>query len=137
MAFSPIAIVGRGCVLPRANSVEELWLRVKNSENMLSEVEPARWRVAREHILATDSYQSGDKTWSMQGGYIEGFEKIFDPSGFGLPRAEIEKLDPMVHWMLHTIREALQDGAKYSPEKTGLVMGNLSFPTSSMSKVAE
>lgn len=137
MPFSPIAIVGRACVLPKANSVEEFWERVKNGENMLSQVDPERWRVAQEHILAKDSDKSADKTWSMQGGYVEGFDEIFDPSGFGISAEEIKAFDPLVHWVLHTIREALGDGAKYSPQKTGLVMGNLSFPTTSMSKVAE
>ena len=137
MAFSPIAIVGRACILPKANTVDELWQKVKDRESMLSQVGADRWRVAQEHILAEDPKDSSDRTWSMQGGYVEGFEDIFDSSGFGIPASDIEGFDPLVHWVLHTIRESLKDGATYSPERTGLVMGNLSFPTSSMSKVAE
>ena len=70
MAFSPIAIVGRACILPKANTVDELWQKVKDRESMLSQVGADRWRVAQEHILAEDPKDSSDRTWSMQGGYV-------------------------------------------------------------------
>ena len=75
-----------------------------------------------------------DRTWSDVGGYVRGFEAGFDPSGFRIDAETIAALDPLFHWVLAGVRQALGGDA---PARTGLVLGNLSFPTSSMSRYAE
>ena len=53
MTFSPIAIVGQGCVLPGALTPGQLWQAVRDGRDLLGHAPPGYWRVSPEHILAT------------------------------------------------------------------------------------
>jgi acyl transferase domain-containing protein/3-hydroxymyristoyl/3-hydroxydecanoyl-(acyl carrier protein) dehydratase len=76
-----------------------------------------------------------DRTWSDAGGYVAGFEGVFDPGGFRIPSDEVVALDPLFQWVLHGTREILRE-APTEVERAGLVIGNLSFPTSDMTRFA-
>ncbi|MEM7587671.1 MAG: beta-ketoacyl synthase N-terminal-like domain-containing protein, partial [Acidobacteriota bacterium] len=81
-----------------------------------------------------------DRTWCDRGGYVRGFDERFDPAGFQLPATEIRQLDPLFQWVLHCGREALHDARvdrQRDLERTGLILGNLSFPSLSASRFAE
>ncbi len=138
MPFEPIAIVGRACILPGALSPEALWEAVVAGRDLLTDVPKGRWGIAPSRILATDPEHSEDRTWSQRGGYVEGFDAIFDPEGFLVPAKQIQTLDPLFQWVFHTAREALApiaDGLDRS--RTGVIFGNLSFPSSTFSRYAE
>lgn len=131
--FEPIAIIGRACVLPGAVTPEELWQRVSAGEDLVSNVPADRWGMASEDVLCAGPEDSADRTWSDRGGYVRGFSDVFDPTGFGLPEAEVRALDPVFQWTFHTAREALRDaGHEGATERVGAVFGNLSFPSASM-----
>ena len=67
-----------------------------------------------------------------------GFAERFDPEGFAISAARIRQLDALTQWTLHTAREALNEVRHRPPaERMGLIMGNLSFPSSGMSRFAE
>jgi len=71
---------------------------------------------------------AADKTWTDVGGYVNGFESVFDPTGFFLPAEEILALDPLFQWILHGTREALRGiGHESESPRAGLVLGGLSF----------
>ena len=140
MSFAPIAIVGRSCVLPKAFSPEELWARIQRQESLITEVAADRWRVDHDDITSSASEATPDRTWSVKGGYVEGFEEHFTPENLSLSeeqKDDILGLDPLFHWVLHTVEQALNDGARIQGQRTGLIMGNLSFPTASMSQLSE
>jgi 3-oxoacyl-(acyl-carrier-protein) synthase/3-hydroxymyristoyl/3-hydroxydecanoyl-(acyl carrier protein) dehydratase/1-acyl-sn-glycerol-3-phosphate acyltransferase len=88
--------------------------------------------------MTTPDAPSGDRTWCDRGGYVQGFEEIFDPTGFGLDAREVSSLDPLFQWTLHVAREALRD-AQVDPsrQRTGVMLGNLSFPSQSLARYAE
>ncbi|MFT5684688.1 MAG: acyl transferase domain-containing protein, partial [Myxococcota bacterium] len=136
-SFSPIAIVGRAAVLPGALSVEALWEQVSRGADLTSDAPPDRWGIAPQDILCDDPDHAGDRTWSKRGGYVRGFEDIFDPEGFALSATEIQRLDPLFQWTLHTARAALQDAGITSGERVGAIFGNLSFPSAGLSRYAE
>ncbi|MDP7033909.1 MAG: beta-ketoacyl synthase N-terminal-like domain-containing protein [Planctomycetota bacterium] len=136
MTFEPIAIIGRSCVLPGAHSPEELWESVYQGRDLLTAANEYRWRLSRRNALG-DEKRSTDRTWSDRGGYVEGFAQHFDPNGFSLPAAEIESLDPLFQWLLHTGREALRDAGNPDTQRAGAILGNLSFPSSGLSRYAE
>jgi acyl transferase domain-containing protein len=139
MTFAPIAIVGQACLLPGAASCAELTRAVLESRDLISGAPPGRWRVSPERVSCDPKAPRRDAAWSDRGGYVEGFERLFDPEGFLLPAAELAGLDPIFLWTLHTARGALRD-AGYEPGLAGrgaLVMGNLSFPTDGLSRLAE
>ncbi len=140
--FPPIAIVGRACVLPGALSPEQLWDRVATGTDAVSSVDPGRWRADPQDVMCPPDEPAPDHTWSDRGGYVRGFEQIWDPEGFGVPADELAGLDPLVHWVLHCAREALADAGDarrgdVSRPRVGAVFGNLGFPTAAMSRYAE
>ena len=136
-SFEPIAIVGRACVLPGALNPKELWELVLEGRDVLQPVPAGRWGIAPERVLAKGA-SAADRAWTDRGGYVEGFEKSFDPSGFAVESGDLTSLDPLFQWVLHTAREALRDaGHEKTGTRVGAVFGNLSFPSASMSRYAE
>src|SRR5512137_1066300 len=107
MSFEPIAVVGQSCVLPGALTPAELWRAVRDGRDLISRAPPGYWRVDPATVLTGDPKDSDDRTWTDRGGYVSGFEAVFDPTGFALAADEIRALDPLVHWLLHCGREAL------------------------------
>ncbi|MCB9744328.1 MAG: hypothetical protein H6740_17150 [Alphaproteobacteria bacterium] len=136
MSFEPIAIVGQACVLPGALSPDALWQAVVEGRDLVSRVDPGRWRLSPAQALSDGP--APDRAWSDRGGYVRGFESIFDPQGFALDAGLIARLDPVFRWSMHCAREALRD-ARFSGDlaRVGLVMGNLSFPSAGQSRYAE
>ncbi|HLT38290.1 MAG TPA: beta-ketoacyl synthase N-terminal-like domain-containing protein, partial [Enhygromyxa sp.] len=140
--FEPIAIVGRACVLPGALSPEQLWELVAAGRDAISSVDPGRWRVAPEDVMCEPDRPLADRTWTDRGGYVRGFEDLWDPDGFAIPAAELGGLDPLFHWLLHCAREALADAGDrrrgaVERSRVAAVFGNLGFPTEQMNHYAE
>ncbi|MGB1251559.1 MAG: PfaB family protein [Candidatus Promineifilaceae bacterium] len=80
-----------------------------------------------------------DKYYCLNGGYIRDFH--FDPNGYRLPANYIANMDSLFQWSLYVARQALADAGVLSEkgqvasgkqallQRTGVVLGNLSFPT--------
>jgi len=137
--FAPIAIVGRACLLPGANSPEELWRRVVSGDDLITSVPADRWNIAPVDVMCAPGDDSTDRTWSDRGGYVSGFDDLFDPTGFAVPVDELDGLDPLFHWTLHTARAALRDAGYDDRDaaRFGAVFGNLSFPSAGMATFAQ
>lgn len=131
-AFEPIAIVGSSCVLPGAHTPAELWRNVAEGRDLVTSEPPGRWRVDSKRLLHTRA----DGVWSDRGGYVNGFR--FDAEGFDVPAAEVARLDPLFHWVLHGTREALRAaGRQRGGARSGIVLGNLSYPSEDLVRLAE
>ncbi|MEO1270355.1 MAG: polyketide synthase, partial [Myxococcota bacterium] len=129
MSVEPIAIVGQGCALPGAMSPEALWDAVVSRRSLLGPVPEGRWGVAPHHIMGTHGSTCVDRTWSDRGGYVR--DDRDRPE-----RGDLR--DPLVRWLLHAGRQALGSvEPRWRPERAGLVVGNLSFPSASMARFAE
>ena len=142
MSFEPIAVVGQSCILPGALDPAQLWELVLGGQDMVSSVPPGYWRLAPSTILSPPGEKAKDRTWSDRGGYVRGFSERFDATGFLLPPEEIRRLDVGMQWVLHGVREALASAGLPAPlplesPKTGLVLGNLSYPTPGLVEYAE
>ncbi|PRQ09347.1 beta-ketoacyl synthase N-terminal-like domain-containing protein [Enhygromyxa salina] len=139
--YEPIAIVGRSCVLPGALTPEQLWSLVIEGRSMVESidaVDPGRWRLAGADVRG----EGPDQTWSDRGGYVRGFESVWDPEGFAVPAAQLSGLDPLFWWVLHCAREALSDAGdarrgEVARPRVGAIFGNLGFPMAQMSRHAE
>ncbi|MEM7354356.1 MAG: beta-ketoacyl synthase N-terminal-like domain-containing protein, partial [Acidobacteriota bacterium] len=139
-SFEPIAIVGQSCVLPGALDPAALWRAVAEGRDLTSNAPEGRWGLDRRLALTDPPGRVADRTWCDRGGYVRGFDKIFDATGFALTADEIDRLDPLFRWVLHTGREALRSasgGDRTTEERAGVVLGNLSFPTLGASRFAE
>lgn len=138
-SFAPIAIVGRACVLPEALSPDALWERVVDGTDLISTVPNGRWKLDQSDVLCSLVGDSTDRSWADRGGYVRGFDDVFDPDGFAIGSDELVGLDPVVLWTLHTARAALRDAGHLdtSGADIGAVFGNLSFPTAGMAEFAQ
>lgn len=128
MKFPPIAIVGQGCVLPSALTPEALWTLVRERRSAIGPAAPGLWRLD----AGASREQLGREIASDVGGYVTGFDAVFDPEGFALDAASLRGLDPVFLWTLHAAREALRSAglSPLEPRPRGaLVLGNLSYPT--------
>jgi acyl transferase domain-containing protein/3-hydroxymyristoyl/3-hydroxydecanoyl-(acyl carrier protein) dehydratase len=109
----PIAIVGRGCVVPGALDPGTFWENIAAGRCSL---DPA----------------SG-------GGLVRGFDAAFDATGFAMDAGEIMRLDPLYRWVLHAARQALREAGQEAARRpdAGLVLGNLSYPSAGLVSFAE
>ncbi|MCN9242317.1 acyltransferase domain-containing protein [Streptomyces sp. RY43-2] len=137
MEFEPIAVVGRGCVLPDALDPDTFWDNIAAGRLSLAAVPEGRWRLPRRWAMGSVADHL-DRTWTDVGGYVRGFESVFDPSGFRIAPEHILSLDPLFHWVLYGVRQALTEAGREGPlPRAGLVLGNLSYPTPTGAAFAE
>jgi acyl transferase domain-containing protein/3-hydroxymyristoyl/3-hydroxydecanoyl-(acyl carrier protein) dehydratase len=136
--MEPIAVLGRGCVLPGALTPDALWQAVAAGRNLTSDPPEGRWGVPVADLLAHPGDASlADKTWGARGGYVRGFEGVWNPSGFQVSAADLAGLDPVCLWLLHAARAAWSEAGQGIPaSRTGVVVGNLSYPTRGLADFA-
>jgi len=139
--FEPVAIVGQGCVLPGGLNPDALWKTVHEGRDVLGSAEPGYWGVSAAHVLGDQKDAPYfDHTWSDRGGHVRGFDEVFDPRGFLLGAEEFDGLDPLYLWAVEAARQALESAGWHPgevPGSAGLVLGNLSYPTKTMTDLAE
>lgn len=128
MPFPPIAIVGRGCVLPGALTPAALWELVIHGHSALSRLPDGRWRVPRERIVPGHAPHD-------VGGYVTGFDEVFDPHGCDGPLPA----HTAARWVLHAARQALAEAGPDAPgpKNSGLVLGWLGLPDEAMTRCVE
>ncbi|MBQ74117.1 MAG: beta-ketoacyl synthase [Gammaproteobacteria bacterium] len=137
--FQPVAVVGRGCILPGCRTVDDLWQIIAEGRVETSSASQDDWHVNQARLLSDRAgvYEL-DKMWSNHGGYVRGFADHFDASQFQLEEKLIEQLDPVFLWSLEAARQALAESRSAGVlERTGVVLGNLSYPTRAHSRFAE
>ena len=102
----------------------------------LRPVPEGRWGLPRDEVVPGPGER--DRAWTDRGGYVTGFEEVLDPTGFAVPASELDPLDPLFRWVLHTARAAILDaGGRRDLERTGAIFGLLSFPSAGMARFAE
>ncbi|GAB3029377.1 beta-ketoacyl synthase N-terminal-like domain-containing protein [Mycobacterium bourgelatii] len=141
MKFEPIAIVGQGCVLPGGLSPDELWTTVLEGRDVLGPPQPDYWRIAVPKVVQDGKNGSTlDHAWSARGGYVRGFDEIFDAHGLLVGPDSFNGLDPLFLWVVEAGRQALESAGWRiggAPGGTGVILGNLTFPTRTLVDLAE
>ncbi|MEM1323678.1 MAG: PfaB family protein, partial [Bacteroidota bacterium] len=130
--MTKIAIIGTSALFPGSSTPEEFW------ENLMQEKDLTGTATAEDFGVNPDLFFQPDKgvedkCYSLRGGYIRDFQ--FDPTAYKLPADYLAKQDKLYQWSLYVAKEALRDGGYLDDAKhldrCGLILGNLSFPTSS------
>ncbi|MFI5363300.1 MAG: SDR family NAD(P)-dependent oxidoreductase, partial [Elusimicrobiota bacterium] len=101
---SPLAIVGIGCVFPKAKTLREYWANVKNKVDAIRDVPPSHWR--HEEYFDKDP-KKPDHVYAYKGGFLEPYD--FDCSEFGLAPNTLEATDPAQLFGLVAAKMALAD----------------------------
>jgi acyl transferase domain-containing protein/NAD(P)-dependent dehydrogenase (short-subunit alcohol dehydrogenase family) len=107
----PLAIVGIGCVFPKAKTLREYWANVKNKVDAIQDVPASHW--TREDYYDKDP-KKPDHVYAYKGGFLEPYD--FDCSEFGLAPNTLEATDPAQLFGLVTAKMALAD-AGYPVDK--------------------
>ena len=118
----PIAVVGMGCRVPGAESIDAFWQLLRNGVDAISTVPADRWDA--------DAYYDRDadapgKTYSRLGGFLGRVDQ-FDASFFGVAPREAIMLDPQQRLLLEVLWETLEQAAippAALPSNTGVFIG--------------
>ncbi|HEY1721600.1 MAG TPA: beta-ketoacyl synthase N-terminal-like domain-containing protein [Magnetospirillaceae bacterium] len=140
MVFPSIAIVGQGCVLPGALDPDALWRAILSGDDLLAPVPEQFWRASSARLLK--GLQRGEEGCATdRGGFVSGFEDVFDPHAYRLDPKLLLELDPLIQWICHAGGQALAgagvDADHRLRARTGAIFGNLSYPTSRLAEFAE
>ncbi|MEM7103028.1 MAG: PfaB family protein [Bacteroidota bacterium] len=134
--MTKIAIIGSSGLFPGSSTTEEFWQNLMAKKDLTGLANEEDFGVNPELFFQPEKGVV-DKCYSLRGGYIRNFE--FDPTGFKLPADFLAKQDKLYQWSLFVAKEALRDSGYLDNEKVlakcGLVLGDLSFPTSSSHKL--
>jgi PfaB family protein len=139
--IKPIAIIGQGCALPGCFSPDELWSALEAGRVNTSGAKSSDWRTTLDEIMLRPGAEDvlGRASTNI-GGYISGFDSVFDAGRYHKETALVEELDPLFRWCFYAAGNALIDSG-YSEadvrKTTGLILGNLSYPCSSFSRFYE
>jgi len=136
-AFAPIAIVGRGCVLPGASTPAALWDLVRSRRCALRAATPADHAVHAARAAALR-----EEIAHPAAGLIDGFGEIFRPEGLGVDARTLAAVDVGVRWLVHAARSALAearvhiDASGAERRRRGVIIGNLGYPSRGLARYA-
>lgn len=118
-----IAIVGISGRYPQADTLEELWERLRAGTDCITEIPGERW----DHTMFFDpNRDQKGKSYSKWGGFIRDVDK-FDPLFFNISPREAKLLDPQERLFLQTAWETIEDGGytrqQLDKQKVGVFVG--------------
>ena len=121
-----VAIIGMGCILPKAPDVENFWENILDQVDAIQEVPADRWDWRR---YFDPDKTAKDKIYSKWGGFID--DVVIDPVRYGIPPASIKSIEPLQLLTLEAVRAALidagfADGHIADPElrrRTSVILG--------------
>ncbi|MFI5349661.1 MAG: beta-ketoacyl synthase N-terminal-like domain-containing protein, partial [Elusimicrobiota bacterium] len=119
----PLAIVGIGCVFPKAKTLREYWANVKNKVDAIQDVPASHW--TPEDYYDKDP-KKPDHVYAYKGGFLEPYD--FDCSEFGLAPNTLEATDPAQLFGLVTAKMALADAGypvdkEWDRSRTSVILG--------------
>ncbi len=107
----PLAIVGIGCLFPKADGPGAFWANVKNGVDCVGPVPATHWRP--EDYVDSDP-KAPDMTYTARGAFLDAVE--FNPLEFGISPVDLEATDTSQLLGLVAARQALND-AGYTPDR--------------------
>jgi acyl transferase domain-containing protein/NADPH:quinone reductase-like Zn-dependent oxidoreductase/acyl carrier protein/short-subunit dehydrogenase len=128
-----IEVIGRACVAPGADSVEDLQEVLKSGRCTVTQIPADRWDQARywHPVQGTPG-----KTYTFAAGVIDSLYD-FDPAVFGLSQREAMQMDPQQRLLLTLVWKALEDAnvppSTLSREKVGVFVGASSLDSGNLS----
>ena len=119
----PIAIIGMGCMFPKADNLGAYWANIKNCVDAITEVPESHWRTS-DYYNADPKKQ--DYTYGTRGGFLSPIE--FNPLEYGMPPNAIEATDTAQLLALIAANRALTDagygpGRDFNHDRTSVLLG--------------
>jgi acyl transferase domain-containing protein/NADPH:quinone reductase-like Zn-dependent oxidoreductase/acyl carrier protein/short-subunit dehydrogenase len=127
-----IEIIGRACVAPGANSVQELQEILSEGRCTISRIPEDRWDLARFWHPAQGT---PGKAYTFAAGVLDDIYS-FDPAVFGLSQREAMQMDPQQRVLLSLVWQALEDAnlpaSSLSGERVGVYIGASSLESGNL-----
>ncbi|WP_432822311.1 beta-ketoacyl synthase N-terminal-like domain-containing protein, partial [Trichloromonas sp.] len=120
---APLAIVGIGCLFPKADNVSEFWTNIKNGVDAISEVPESHWRA--EDYFDKDP-KAPDRVYAKHGGFLSPVD--FNPMEYGILPNALEAVDTSQLLGLVAVGQALKDAGygtdkEFDREKVSVILG--------------
>ncbi|TDK36985.1 SDR family NAD(P)-dependent oxidoreductase [Rhizobium deserti] len=128
-----IEVIGRACVAPGANSIQELQKVLSKGRCTVTQIPADRWDLARfwHPVPGTPG-----KTYTFAAGVIDSVYD-FDPAVFGLSQREAMQMDPQQRLLLTLVWQALEDASlpvsSLAKERVGVYVGASSLDSGNLS----
>ncbi|MDG3006241.1 type I polyketide synthase [Paludisphaera mucosa] len=120
----PVAIIGMGCLFPKAEDLERYWSNIRDRLDAITEVPETHWRA--EDYFDADP-KAPDRTYAHRGGFLAPVD--FPLLDFGIAPNAIEATDTSQLLGLLVARQALEDagygagGREFSRDRTSVILG--------------
>lgn len=109
----PLAVVGIGCLFPRAADFATFWANIKNGVDAIGEVPPTHWRPA--DFFDADP-KAPDRVYAARGGFLD--PVAFAPAEYGIAPNNLEATDTSQLLGLVAAQQALADAGLEKIAKT-------------------
>src|SRR5258708_37133006 len=100
----PLAIIGIGCLFPKAADARTYWLNIKNGVDAIGPVPATHWKP--DDYFDADP-KSPDRTYAARGGFLDPVD--FRPLDFGIAPNDLEATDTSQLLGLVAAKQALVD----------------------------
>ncbi len=111
----PLAIIGIGCLFPKADGVGAYWANIKNGVDCITDVPPTHWRP--EDYFDPDP-KAPDRVYAQRGGFLDAVP--FNPAAYGVAPSNLEATDTSQLLGLVVTQQALEDaGYAVRPDGAG------------------
>ena len=122
-SFSPLAIIGIGCLFPQAEDSSSYWANIREGIDAISDIPATHWRVEDYH---NQDPKSPDMTYGRRGGFLS--EVPFNPMEYNIPPATMEAIDSSQLLGLVATGQALKDAGygadrQYDRDRVSVILG--------------
>lgn len=127
--MKPLAIVGIGCLFPKANNAEEYWANIREGVDAISDIPESHWKPSD---YFDEDKAASDMTYGKRGGFINAMD--FNPLLYGMSPNNIEATDTTQLLGMMVARQALLDagystgkdagdGREFDRDRTSVILG--------------
>ncbi len=126
---SPLAVIGIGCLFPKAGDVSEYWSNVREGVDAITDIPDSHWN-PEDYFDANQ--KTPDMTYCRRGGFIDPVN--FNPLQYGISPNNIEATDTTQLLGMVVARQALLDagyatgrdvgdGKEFDRDRTSVILG--------------
>jgi malonyl CoA-acyl carrier protein transacylase len=127
--MKPLAIVGIGCLFPKANNAEEYWANIREGVDAITDIPETHWKPSD---YFDEDKSASDMTYGKRGGFINAMD--FNPLLYGMSPNNIEATDTTQLLGMMVARQALLDagystgkdagdGKEFDRDRTSVILG--------------
>jgi malonyl CoA-acyl carrier protein transacylase len=127
--ITPLAIVGIGCLFPKADNPQEYWTNIREGVDAITDIPESHWNPSD---YFDEDKAAPDMTYAKRGGFINAQD--FNPLLYGLSPNNIEATDTTQLLGMVATRQALLDanystakdagdGREFDRDRTSVIMG--------------